>query len=77
MQVVLRAYVQCSHVGTGAVQHGDTRPQSGTLSLDGNTKILEVSTTSPRDVKNPVHLYQFFDVGFLGQGEDGCSYWMH
>jgi hypothetical protein len=44
------------HVDTGAVQHSDTRRQSGTLSLDGNTKIVEVSTTSPcvvGDVKNP------------------------
>lgn len=69
------------HVVAGAVQHGDTRRQSGTLSLDGNTKILVVSTTSPcvdGDFQNPEHHCQlFFDVGFLGQGEDGCSHWMH
>jgi hypothetical protein len=65
------------HVGTGAVQHGDSRRKSGILSLDGNMKILEVSTASLCDVKNPEHHYQFCDVGFLGQGEDACSYWMH
>jgi hypothetical protein len=28
-------------------------------------------------IKNPEHHYKlFFDVGYLSQGEDGCSHWM-
>jgi hypothetical protein len=58
--------LSASRMGTGVVQHGDTHHgQPGTLSLDGDAKVLEVPTITPcvdGDVNIPEHRRKFSSI---------------